>query len=121
MKMTLLRAGLSALVSLTAVGCVAVPADRGALSQTLTDDKALYAVEAGVYGAEAAAEAATDAGLLRGAEAARVSVSLDQAHAVLLAARAAYAAGDAKSGAEKVATLQILIADILSLLPKKGA
>jgi len=100
-------------------GCAILANDRGVLSGTLVDEKALYAAEAADFGAEAAAEAAADSGLLKGAAAASAQSALDKAHAALVAARAAYAAGDAKTCEDRIGAVQALVADAWALMPKK--
>ncbi len=118
----LLIAGWVTLAATAAAGCSGcsiLSNDRGVLSGTLVDDKALYAAEAADFGAEAAADAAVDNGLLKGAAAAKASSALDEAHAALVAARAAYAAGDAKTCADRIAAVQALVADVWALIPKK--
>jgi hypothetical protein len=120
----LLIAGWVALAATAAAGCSGcsiLSNDRGVLSGTLVDEKALYAVEAADFGAEAAAEAAVDNGLLKGPEAAKADSMLDAAHAALVAARAAYAVGDAQTCAERIAAVQALIADAWALIPKTEA
>ena len=120
----LLIAGWVMLAATTAAGCSGcsiLSNDRGVLSGTLVDEKALYAAEAADFGAEAAAEAAVDNGLLKGPEAAKASSALDEAHAALIAARAAWAAGDAKTCAERIAAVQALVADAWAIIPQKKA
>jgi hypothetical protein len=120
----LLIAGWIALAAITAAGCSGcsiLSNDRGLLTGTLVDEKALYAASAADFGAEAAAEAAVDNGLLKGAAAAKASSVLDAAHGALVAARAAYAAGDAKTCAARIAAVQALVADAWALIPQKEA
>jgi hypothetical protein len=105
-------------------GCTALSAltnYKGVLSATTVDEKALYAAEAAFYGANTAAEAAVDNGLLKAGspDAVKVADWLQQAHQALLVARAAYAAGDAGSFTAKIAAVQNLVAQAWALIPQK--
>jgi hypothetical protein len=95
--------------------------DKGVLTETLNDEKALYAVEAAFYGANSAAEAAVDTGLLKpgSPDAVKVADYLAQGHTALLAARAAYRAGDAKTYTQKLASVQAFVASAWALIPGK--
>jgi hypothetical protein len=102
-------------------GCSTLASDKGVLSATTVDEKALYAAEAAFYGANTAAEAAVDNGLLKpgSPDAVKVADWLQEAHAALLVARAAYAAGDAGSFTAKISAVQNLIAQAWALIPNK--
>jgi hypothetical protein len=113
--------GLAAVSGAACSGCSILSDNQGLLAGTPIDDKALYAVEAADFGAEAAAEAAVDSGLLKGADAAKAQSLLDQAHQALKAARDAYEAGDAKTFAARVASCQALVADAWAIIPQKKA
>lgn len=95
--------------------------NESVLGDTLVDDKALYAAEAAFYGANTAAEAAVDSGLLvKGSPTAlQVKSGLQTAHTALPAARAAYKAGDAKTYGDKVAAVQATVAEAWKLIPRK--
>lgn len=86
--------------------------------KTALDEKALFAVEAAFYGANVAAEAAVDNGLLKGPTATKVADALDVGHKALLTARAAYRAGDAKSFGARLTAAQDAIGEAWSLIPK---
>ena len=113
--------GLAATAAAGCSGCSILSNDHGVLSGTLVDEKVLYAIEAADFGVEAAAEAAVDNGLLTGPAAANAASKLEAAHAALIAARAAYAVGDAKTCAARIAAVQALIADAWALIPKSEA
>lgn len=112
MKRTILLPGILSLL-LFAGACSPTAARVGpAVDQiTLAADKALYAAEAAYAGALHAAEAAVDAGLLKGAAAGRVADLLEQAKAALDAARAADVMGDAVTAQIKAVAALSLIAD----------
>lgn len=126
--MKLVSLGALAAVAVLTAGCsgcavlqkVAAP-NEAVLGSTLTDEKALYATEAAFYGANSAARAALVSGLLvKGSPAAiRVADGLKTAHTALLAARAAYKAGDATTYAAKLAAVQETVADVWALIPQK--
>lgn len=121
----LLLAGAMLVAALSAAACsgCTTPAwfsnDRGALESTVVDEKALYAAEAALFGANTAAEAAVDNGLLKpgSAEAVKVADYLDTAKKALNVARSAYRAGDAKTFAGKLAAVQATIGQAWALIP----
>lgn len=95
----------------------AVTSDQAVLGSTTLDEKALYDAEAGFYGISVALEAAVDGGYLKGQNAALAAAAYEDAHKALLAARAAYAAGDAKTFTEKIAAGRALVASVWALAP----
>lgn len=92
------------------------PAEAG-----LGGDKALYAAETAYAAAASAAEAAVDHGLLAGERAGQVKGMLDQAHAVLLVARAAAQAGDMGSAEANALAAIALAAGIERIVQGEGA
>jgi len=102
-------------------GCSILSNDHALLASTLTDEKALYACEAAMYGADAAAGAAVDAGLLKpgSPEALKVADGLDEAHKALEAARSAYKVGDAVATGDRITAAQAFIAQAWALIPQK--
>lgn len=123
MKFTLL-AGALALGLLTAgcTGCSLLNSPAS-LAETQVDEKALYGVEAADYGANLAAEAAVDTGLLirNSPQALKVKDILGKAHQATIAARAAYTLGNTAGLTQQIAAAQGFIADAWPLIPKKGA
>lgn len=85
--------GCSTLQRLTA------PAAQAELTATQT----LYVAEAAFEGASISLERAVDSGALKGPAAAKARIAYDKAHAALLAARQAKAAGDGALAAAKAA------------------
>lgn len=102
------------------LGGVLAP-DRGALEQTVLDEKAMIIAEVSIQGVNLTAEAALDAGLLKpgSPRATGIADGLDDAKAALDLARAAYDAGDAKAYGDKIAAIQRLVAAAWALTPKK--
>lgn len=115
-------AGLGALALATA-GCsgCSVLKSGGFLSETKLDERALWTAEAAFFGANAAAEAAVDGGLIKGGspEAIKIADGLAAAHGMLDAARKAYALGDAATFGSKVSAAQSLVSSIWATIPKK--
>ena len=118
-----------ALVAVIGAGCSGcssldiggVRNDRGVFEGQVVDEKALYAAEAAFFGANTAAEAAVDNGLLKGGspQALQVADYLAKAHDALKAARAAYQVGEARSYADKLASVQTFVGAAWALLPAK--
>lgn len=110
-----------ALASLSLGGCAALqapPAPAAALQATALDEKALYAAEA-LYNVPAQAYVVADGnGQLSPELKTKLKPMLQDAYRVLLAARAAYAAGNATGFANQVNSLKNLGAAIVSLIPK---
>lgn len=125
----LLLAGAMLVAALSAAACsgCTTPAwlsnDRGALENTVIDEKALYAAEAALFGANTAAEAAADNGLLKpgSPDAVKVADYLDAAKKALNVARIAYRAGDAKTYVGKLAAVQATVAQAWLLIPQASA
>lgn len=113
-----------AILSSGCSGCSTTPdLNKPVLGQTVVDEKALYAAEAALFGANTAAEAAVDAGILKpgSLDAIKVADYLQTAKAALDAGRAAYRLGDAGTFAAKIGASQTLIAQAWALIPaKKG-
>lgn len=110
-----------ALASLSLGGCAALqapPAPATALQATALDERALYAAEA-LYNVPAQAYVVADTnGQLSPQVKATLKPMLQDAYRVLLATRAAYAAGNATDFASQVASLRNLSGAIVSLIPK---
>ena len=94
----------------------AVVADSTAL-----DEQGALAAELAYKAARVAVETGVDAGLIRGATAAKVATLDRQAFAALGVARKAYAAGNASSYASALTAARSAIADLLTLTGKTGA
>lgn len=96
MRKLFLLAAPFALVSCATFPSVPTSPDQVA-DATVLDERAAIAVESAYHAAGLALEAATDAGLLRGAAAAKAARLERAAYHAVLAARAAYDAGNASS------------------------
>lgn len=118
---------LTALLSSGCSGCSVLQKitsnDHAVLGQTLVDEKALYAAEAAMYGADTAAGAAVDSGLLKpgSPDAIKVANWLEEAHKALLVARTAYHAGDAKTTLDRLSAAQAFIGQAWALIPQKAS
>lgn len=88
----------------------------GVLSQTLTDEKVLYAAEAAFKGVSLGLNSAVDAGLLKGTKAATAKSYYDRAYAALLIARKAQASGNNNTMVAQAAVVLGLVADVQRLL-----
>lgn len=112
---------VAALAAAGCSGCSALNPNRAVLAETVIDEKALFAAEAAFFGAASAAEAAVDVELLQPGDASAVKIAdaLDKAHDALVAARAAYAVGDAQGYGEKIAALQGFVAEAWKLIPQR--
>lgn len=127
MKRMILAAALAAaaLCVSACTGCAPLTAltsnDRAVAGSTLVDEKVVFAAEAGVFGADAAAQAALDAGLLvkGSAQAVAIADKLELAHNGLKAVRAAYRAGDATTLAARLKEAQAAYSQAWALIPKK--
>jgi hypothetical protein len=86
------------------------------LSNTMKDEKALYAAEAGFKGVSLALNSAVDAGLLKGARAAQAKKLYDDAYRYLLIARRAQKVGDTSNMVLQATYALGLIADLQRLL-----
>ena len=76
-------------------GCAALRSVTSTAARAeLTATQALYVAEAAFEGASMSLERAVDSGALKGPAAAKARAAYDKAHAALLAARQAKAAGD---------------------------
>ena len=108
----LLPAALAAVMAAAPMGGCSHLSTPSARTVTLRETQALYLAEAAFRGSSLALEAAIDAGVLKGAAAAKARAAYDKAHAALAAARAAKAAGDhaladAQAGAALDAAAQV--------------
>lgn len=112
-------------LSLLAAGCsgcqpiTALTGDKPLAGATVLDEKALYAAEAAMFGADAAAAQAVRSGLLvRGSpRAVQIADYLALAKTGLNAARAAYKVGDAASFGSRLASVQDLVSKAWALIP----
>jgi hypothetical protein len=118
---------LVAALSLTAAGCsgcqVLAPLtsnNSAVLQDTVMDEKGLLVAEAALFGANTAAEAAVDNGLLAAGSPKAVQVAdyLDAGKRALDVARAAYRAGDAKTMAARLDAAQDTIGSAMKLIPR---
>lgn len=119
-KLLIAALGAVALASAGVSGCAAL-GGSGGLTATLADEKALYALEAANFGVNSAAETAVDTGLVKGGspQAVRIADTLLRARTAVLAARAAYAAGNATDTATAILNAQVAIGTAWGLIPKK--
>jgi uncharacterized protein (DUF1800 family) len=104
-------------------GCASLTNDNGGvLEQTLADEKALFGLEAGLFAANSAANAALTSGLLAAGspQAVQVANALNTAKAAVDTARVAYRAGDASTTAARVAEAQALVGAAWNLIPKRS-
>lgn len=92
------------------------PAPVAAADQTVLDERAMIAVEQSYLAVGAAIEAATSAGVLKGAAASRVERLDALAMEALVALRAAYDTGNAASFGEALGRAKSTIAQISALL-----
>lgn len=123
--MKLITVGALAALSLLAAGCSGcqpigtLTGDKPIAGQTVIDEKALYAAEAAMYGADAAAAQAVRQGLLKPGSAQSVKIAdyLALAKTGLDAARAAYKVGDAASFSSRLASVQDLVSRAWAIIP----
>lgn len=114
-----------AALSIGAAGCSgcqsigALTGDKPLAGETVLDEKALYAAEAAMLGADTAAAVAVRQGLLQpgSATAVRIADYLSLAKTGLDAARAAYKVGDANSFTGRLASVQALVGRAWALIP----
>ena len=115
------RIALALALTVSLTGCSALtapPAPASALQATAIDEKALYAAEA-LYNVPAQAYVVADTnGQLSPELKATLKPMLTDAYKVLVAARAAYTAGNATGFASQVEALKNLSAAIVKLVPK---
>ncbi len=120
MKRILAFALLCALPACTPVNTI--PPPPGAVAdKTILDEQGALAAELAYKAARIALETGVDAGVIRGATAARIAALDAKAYAALRVVRRAYEAGNADSYAAALITARTAIADLLSLTGKTGA
>lgn len=118
MRLILGIAAALALSACSAIGGLPTPptSPGQVANTTVLDEKLAIAVEGAYKAARTVIEAATDAGLIRGATATRAALLDNQAYAAVQRVRAAYRAGNATSYAAAYKEATGLIADLLALL-----
>lgn len=89
-----------------------VPPPVALADKTVLDEKALAGVELAYKAARLTVETATDAGMITGARAGQIAVIDQRAWNAVQAARAAYAAGNARSCGEAIDRALVAIAEI---------
>lgn len=94
-------------------GLVSTPTPGQVADRTVLDERGAIAVESAYRAAGLALEMAVDTGLLRGQAAATAATYEQRAYTAVLAARAAYDAGNATSYAAALATARQAIARAL--------
>lgn len=116
---------LAPLVLLVAA-CAAVPTNLGSATQvalggpvtisnqTTIDETAGTAIELAYQAAARAAEVAVDAGFVKGADAAKLQAANNRAYQAVLAARAAYRAGNESSWITATADAKAAISALLA-------
>jgi hypothetical protein len=121
MRLSIFAAAIAASIGLAACATPSGPYDPNApiAGATLVDERAMGMAVTAAHGADLAAEIAVDAGLLKGANAAKVADALDAAHTAIGAANAAYILGDAATYNAKVDAARNLIERAIALTPKK--
>lgn len=99
-----------------------IPASPVAVAESTTlDEQGALAAELAYKAARIAVETGVDAGVIKGATAAKVAQLDQRAFAALGVVRKAYAAGNAASYASALTTVRAAIADLLTLTGKTGA
>lgn len=99
-----------------------IPPPPGAVAdKTILDEQGALAAELAYKAALIALETGVDAGVIRGATAARIAALDAKAYAALGVVRRAYEAGNATSYAAALVTARAAIADLLTLTGKTGA
>jgi hypothetical protein len=91
------------------------PAPVAVADQTVLDEQAALAVELAYKAARLAAELGVDAGVIRGANAARVAALDNAAYQAVLAARAAYRTGNADTYKSALVQARTSVAALLAL------
>lgn len=104
----------------TVADSVGVPPPATAADRTVLDEKAMTGVELAYKAARIAVETGVDAGLIKGAAAARFAALDSQAYRALGAVRAAYRAGNAASYRAALTEAQAAIGAVLALTGKTG-
>lgn len=118
MRKLLLAAALP--LALTACAGLSVPTSPGAVAQqTVLDEQGALGVELAYKAFRTALEVVTDAGLLRGADAAKAATLDNRAYAAVQAARAAYRAGNAASYKAAVDEARTAISAALAAIGSK--
>lgn len=103
-----------ALAGCTTTGVPNVPTSPGAIADTtVLDERGAIAVESAYRAAGLALETAVDTGLLRGSAATRAATLEQRAYDAVLAARAAYDAGNASSYADALVKARAAVAAAL--------
>lgn len=103
-----------ALAGCASLGVPTIPDTPGQVAdQTVLDERGAIAVESAYRAAGLALEMAVDTGLLRGQAAATAATYEQRAYTAVLAARAAYDAGNATSYAAALASARSAIARAL--------
>ena len=99
-----------------------IPTAPGAVAdKTILDENAALAAELAYKAARVALETGADAGVIRGATAARIAALDVKAYAALRVVRRAYEAGNSTSYAAALTTARAAIAELLSVIGKTGA
>lgn len=99
-----------------------IPASPAAVADSSTlDEQGALAAELAYKAARVAVETGVDAGLIRGATAAKVAKLDRQAFAALGLVRKAYDAGNAASYTSALTAARAAISDLLTLTGKTGA
>lgn len=123
MKTKVLAVVAAAALALAPVAGCAPMMQGSPFAETLVDDKALYSAEAAYFGALTLADTAVDSGLLVAGSprAVQVADGLQKAYDALLAARAAYDAGNVVLGQAKAAMALAEVAGVQRLIkPRPG-
>jgi len=98
MRRMILAVALACVPLAACNGMATVPGSPGAVAdKTVLDEKLMIGMESAYKGARSAAEVATDAGFLKGANAAKVADLDNKAYAALGTMRTAYKAANATS------------------------
>lgn len=112
--------GIAAALALSAcatTGSPPIPTSPGAVADaTVLDEKMAIAAEGAYKAARTVIEAATDAGLIRGANATKAAALDNKAYAAVQRVRAAYRAGNASSYDAAYKEASGLIGDLLGLI-----
>lgn len=118
MKRMLVAACIGTTLALSACGPIGPVSPGGVLGQTQVDERAMGLAVTAAHAADLAAEAAVDAGWLKGAKAAQVADNLEAAHGAIAAAKAALLLGQDGTCSEKLAIAKSLVDQALGLIPK---
>ncbi|EQA97268.1 hypothetical protein L286_23365 [Sphingobium sp. HDIP04] len=99
-----------------------LPAPPAAVADsTVLDEQGALAAELAYKAARVAVETSVDAGLIKGATAAKIAKLDQRAFTALGVVRKAYAAGNATSYASALVAARAAISDLLTLTGKTGA